>query len=172
MEYAARLGAAMEKEKLHLDPGLTLAKLAQATAIPAKHLSQVINERYRQNFNDFVNRYRVEAAKRLLLDPAAREFKLLRIAYESGFNSKSVFNAAFKKHAGLSPSEFRRLLGGRRLILPAAGFSPKSVRNHDAGLFIHEPSASQQWNINEEVNHVRDTACRRRQPAGLMRAKR
>jgi ligand-binding sensor domain-containing protein/AraC-like DNA-binding protein len=111
-EYAAHLAQSMEKEKPYLDPDLTLAKLAQATAIPAKHLSQVINERYRQNFNDFVNRYRVEAAKRRLLDPAAREFKLLRIAFESGFNSKSVFNAAFKSHAGLSPSEFRRLLGG------------------------------------------------------------
>jgi ligand-binding sensor domain-containing protein/AraC-like DNA-binding protein len=111
-EYAARLEEAMETENLHLDPGLTLAKLAEATAIPAKHLSQVINEHFELNFNDFVNRYRVEAAKRLLLDPASGEFKLLRIAYESGFNSKSVFNAAFKSHAGLSPSEFRRLLGG------------------------------------------------------------
>ncbi len=111
-EYAARLERTMEKDKPYLDPDLTLAKLAEAAAIPAKHLSQVINEHYRLNFNDFVNRRRVEEAKHLLLDPAAREFKLLRIAFASGFNSKSVFNAAFRKHAGASPSEFRRLLGG------------------------------------------------------------
>ncbi len=111
-EYAARLDHAMEKDKPYLDPDLTLAKLAAAMEMPAKHLSQVINEHFSLNFNDFVNRYRIEEAKRLLLDPAAREFKLLRIAFESGFNSKSVFNAAFRKHAGASPSDFRRLLGG------------------------------------------------------------
>jgi AraC-like DNA-binding protein len=110
-EYATRLEQVLEKEKLHLDPNLSLARLAEATAIPAKHLSQVINEHYGQNFNDFVNRYRVEAAKRLLLDPATREFKLLRIACESGFNSKSVFHHAFRKNTGLSPAEFRRLMG-------------------------------------------------------------
>jgi AraC-like DNA-binding protein len=101
----------MKVGKLYLDPDLTLAKLAESAAIPAKHLSQIINERYELNFNDFINRQRVEEAKRKLVDPAAREFKLLRIAFESGFNSKSVFNSAFRKSTGLSPSEFRKLLG-------------------------------------------------------------
>jgi ligand-binding sensor domain-containing protein/AraC-like DNA-binding protein len=111
-EYVACLERAMEKDKLYLDPDLTLVKLAELTAIPAKHLSQVINERFSLNFNDFINRHRVEEAKRRLLDPSARDFKLLRIAFEAGFNSKSVFNGAFRKNTGLSPSEFRRLLGG------------------------------------------------------------
>jgi AraC-like DNA-binding protein len=110
-EYVARLEQAMEKDKLYLDPDLALLKLAARTGIPTKHLSQVINEHFGLNFSDFVNRRRVEEAKRLLLDPAARDFKLLRIAYESGFNSKSVFHAAFRKNTGLSPAEFRRLLG-------------------------------------------------------------
>jgi ligand-binding sensor domain-containing protein/AraC-like DNA-binding protein len=110
-EYGLLLEKTMEQERLYLDPDLTLAKLADATAIPAKPLSQVINERFGMNFNDYVNRLRVEEAKRLLLDPATGDFKLLRVAFASGFNSKSVFNAAFKKHTGLSPSEFRRLLG-------------------------------------------------------------
>lgn len=110
-EYTRLLEKAIEQDKLYLDPDLTLAKLAEASAIPAKHLSQLINERYELNFNDFVNRYRVEEAKRRLLAPAARDCKLLRIAFEAGFNSKSVFNIAFKKNTGLSPSEFRKLLG-------------------------------------------------------------
>ena len=112
LEYMHRLDQVMEKDKAYLDTELNLGKLAEAAAIPAKHLSQLINEHYGLNFNDFVNRFRVEEAKRRLLDPAAREFKLLRIAFESGFNSKSVFNGAFRHHTGLSPSEFRRLLGG------------------------------------------------------------
>ncbi len=62
-EYAQLLEKIMAKDKLHLDPDLTLAKLAEAAAIPAKHLSQVINEQYQLNFNDFINRYRVEEAK-------------------------------------------------------------------------------------------------------------
>ncbi|MBN2346874.1 MAG: helix-turn-helix domain-containing protein [Candidatus Aminicenantes bacterium] len=111
-EYAAALELTMERDKPHLDPDLTLAKLAEATKIPAKHLSQVINEHFGLNFNDFVNRLRVEEAKRLLLDRDSRKFKLLRIAFESGFNSKSVFNDAFRKNTGISPSEFRRLFGG------------------------------------------------------------
>ena len=110
-EYAQLLEKVMEKDKLYLDPELTLAKLAATAAIPAKHLSQIINEQYQLNFNDFINRYRVDEARRKLLDPAAKDFKLLRIAFESGFNSKSVFNSAFKKGTGFSPSEFRRLLG-------------------------------------------------------------
>lgn len=110
--YAARLDKAMDTDRAFLDPELTLDRLSKATAIPAKQLSRLVNERYGLNFNDFVNRRRIEEAKRLLLDPASRGSKLLRIAFESGFNSKSVFNAAFRKHAGASPSEFRRLLGG------------------------------------------------------------
>jgi len=109
-EILLHLKKTMEKDKVYLDPDLTLTKLAESTAIPAKHLSQIINEQYELNFNDFINRYRVDEAKRKLLDPAAKDFKLLRIAFEAGFNSKSVFNIAFKKNTGVSPSEFRRLL--------------------------------------------------------------
>ncbi len=111
-EYAARLEQAMKKDKLYLDAELSLTKLAAAMSIPSKQLSQVINEHLRMNFNDFVNHCRIEEAKRLLLEPGMKDIKLLRIAFESGFNSKSVFNVAFKKNTGLSPSEFRRLMGG------------------------------------------------------------
>jgi AraC-like DNA-binding protein len=60
-----------------------------------------------QTFSDFVNSYRVEAAKRKLLDPAFRHLSVLGIAEEVGFNSKSSFNSVFKKHTNMTPSRFR-----------------------------------------------------------------
>jgi ligand-binding sensor domain-containing protein/AraC-like DNA-binding protein len=108
--YHKKLEECMQIEKPYLDPELTLAMLADKLAIPAKHLSQIINEHFRQNFNDFVNSYRIRAAIAKLSAVKTREDKLLKIAFESGFNSKSVFNAAFKKNTGFSPSEFRQRL--------------------------------------------------------------
>lgn len=112
MEQACRrLRQLMESEKPYLDPDLSLAELARRLGLPAKHLSQVVNVNCGQNFNDFVNAYRIAEAQSRLQDPRFREEKLLKIAFDCGFNSKSVFNAAFKKHAGCSPSEFRRKPG-------------------------------------------------------------
>jgi AraC-like DNA-binding protein len=106
--YLTRLLRHMETEKPYIDGELTLPKLAERLSIPAPHLSQTINERLRQNFFDFVNTYRVEEAKRLLLDPAKQHYSVLAIAGEVGFNSKSSFNAVFKKHVRMTPSEFRK----------------------------------------------------------------
>jgi AraC-like DNA-binding protein len=106
--YLKRLLSHMETEKPYVDGELTLPKLAERLSIPAQHLSQTINERLQQNFFDFVNTYRVEEAKRRLLDPAKRHYSVLAIAEEVGFNSKSAFNAVFKKHVQMTPSEFRK----------------------------------------------------------------
>ena len=103
----------MISEKPYLDPLLTLAMLAEQLSMPTKHLSQIINEHFRQNFNDFINSYRIRAAIAKLSAVQTREDKLLKIAFESGFNSKSVFNAAFKKNTGFSPSEFRQRLAAK-----------------------------------------------------------
>lgn len=75
-------------------------------------LSQIINERLKQNFVDFINTYRVEEAKRKLLAPHKSHYSVLAIAEEAGFNSKSSFNSVFKKHARMTPSEFRKAFGG------------------------------------------------------------
>ncbi|MCK4763315.1 MAG: AraC family transcriptional regulator [Candidatus Aminicenantes bacterium] len=76
--------------------------------ISEKHLSQILNEKLHQNFNKFINKYRVEEAKRKILDPKEKDFVLLKIAFDVGFNSKSAFNAAFKKFARMNPSQYRR----------------------------------------------------------------
>ena len=108
-EYLKRLLSCMETEKPYIDGDLTLQKLADKLSIPANHLSQLINERLEQNFFDFINRYRVKEVQRLFEDPSKKHYSLLAIAEEVGFNSKSTFNAAFKKHANMTPSEFRRV---------------------------------------------------------------
>ena len=68
-------------------------------------LSRVINSGFGQNFNDYVNEYRVREAERRLRDPRFRHYTLLAVALESGFNSKSTFNRVFKKLRGATPSE-------------------------------------------------------------------
>jgi AraC-like DNA-binding protein len=109
--YLDRLLSFMEKEKPFTDGDLTIHKLAERLSIPANHLSQTINERG-QTFSDFINSYRVEEAKRKLLDPALKHLSVLGIAEEVGFNSKSSFNSVFKKHTNMTPSEFRNAIDG------------------------------------------------------------
>jgi AraC-like DNA-binding protein len=110
--YLKRLLQLMETEKLYLDSELTISKLAEKLSIPAPHLSQTINERLNQNFIDFINTYRVDEAKRRLLDPSRKHYSVLAIAEEVGFNSKSSFNSVFKKHVQMTPSEFRKASNG------------------------------------------------------------
>ena len=99
----------MENKKPWLEPELTVDQLATALNIRPKILSQVINETLHQNFFDFINRYRIEEAKRLLNNPPDKKITVLEVLYQVGFNSKSSFNTLFKKHTGLTPSEFKKM---------------------------------------------------------------
>ncbi|TEB41605.1 AraC family transcriptional regulator, partial [Flavobacterium circumlabens] len=74
--------------------------------------SFVINELYGDNFYNFINKYRIEKAKSLLLSEKYNQLNILGIAYESGFNSKTTFNTTFKKNTGFSPTEFVKLHSG------------------------------------------------------------
>ncbi|MEM7655331.1 MAG: AraC family transcriptional regulator [Bacteroidota bacterium] len=98
----------MENKKLFEDPDLTLDRLSERLQISSGYLSQIISEKAEKNFFEFVNHYRIEAVKHKLLDPAFGHYTILGIAQESGFQSKSTFNAVFKKIAGMTPSEFKR----------------------------------------------------------------
>jgi AraC-like DNA-binding protein len=107
-EVMPKLLHLVEEEKLFLDPDLTLRDLSQKLRIHYNHLSQIINERFGLSYNDFINKYRIEEAKRKLADPEERESSILDILLSAGFYSKSVFNAAFKKFEGTTPSEYRK----------------------------------------------------------------
>lgn len=102
-----RLGRHMEETRPHLNANLTVEQLARQLAVPSRELSRVINQGFSQNFFEFVSAYRIEEVKRRL-DDAGNTASILNIMYDSGFNSKSVFNTAFKKATGLTPSQYRR----------------------------------------------------------------
>ncbi|MGC4021647.1 MAG: helix-turn-helix domain-containing protein [Cyclobacteriaceae bacterium] len=101
-----QLESIVKSEKVYLDPDLGLPQLAAKVQFSIHDLSFVINEGFNENFFEFVNRHRVEEAKRLLKSSSHKHLNILGIAYESGFRSKSTFNATFKKLTGLSPSQF------------------------------------------------------------------
>ena len=107
-EAVAELKRVMEDEKLFLNPDLTLKMLSKRIRIHYNYLSYIINDRFGLNFNDFINRYRIEEAMKLLSDPGCRGKSILEIMFDAGFYSKSVFNKAFKKFAGMRPSEYRK----------------------------------------------------------------
>lgn len=100
----------MATEKPYLDSTLTLSQLAEQNRISSNYLSQIINEQTGNNFFDYINQHRVEAAKQLLADPTQAEASVLTIAMDAGFNSKSAFYTAFKQHTNVTPSQFRKSL--------------------------------------------------------------
>lgn len=102
----ARLDQHMREARPHLHSNLTVEQLARQLKLPPRELSRAINQGRRQNFFEFVSGYRVAEAQRLLADPANTD-NILQVMYAAGFNSKSVFNTAFKKATGLTPSQYR-----------------------------------------------------------------
>jgi len=108
LAWRDKLLALMAEEQPWLEPELTLTEVAKRLRLTPGLLSKVINTGCGQNFNDFVNTYRVREAQRLLADPRFAHYSLVGVALESGFNSRSTFNRVFKKLVGQAPSEFTR----------------------------------------------------------------
>ncbi len=105
-QYRKQLSHIMKDERLFLNPYLTLNDLAKTLGIPSNHLSQLLNKGFDQNFSEFVNNYRLNHFKEEIKKPEKQNFTLLALAFESGFNSKTVFNSFFKKATGTTPSAY------------------------------------------------------------------
>lgn len=105
--YKTALINAMEQDKLYTDPKLSIHKVSEKLNIPRQYISEVLNLHLNKSFLDFVNEYRIEAFIEKLQNDQYAHFTLLGIANEVGFNSKSTFNATFKKIKGLTPSEYK-----------------------------------------------------------------
>lgn len=100
----------MIDQKPFLDPSLTIQDISRNIQIPVRDLSILINHKLEQHFYDFINSYRIECAMDILKDAAKSKVTILEILYDVGFNSKSSFNTAFKKHTGYTPTEYRKNL--------------------------------------------------------------
>lgn len=103
-----QLEQVIESKKPFLAEKLTIAELSELAKIPQKQLSQILNNRYQQNFFDYINTLRVEEFNRRIRKGDSQQFTILSIAYECGFSSKSAFNRAYKKHVGVPPSSFAK----------------------------------------------------------------
>ncbi len=112
-KYKRRLEQLMNDEKPYLDPELTLRSLAEMLDLPPNYLSQLLNEGFDKNFSEYINSYRLETFKSKAADPSCQHLTILGLAYESGFNSKTVFNSFFKKTMGKTPRAYWKSVVGK-----------------------------------------------------------
>jgi AraC-like DNA-binding protein len=96
-----------QKEKVYLNPNLKLQMVASTLKVTSHSLSQSVNENCKQNFQQYLNSFRINEAKQKLSSSNHRNITISSIAYECGFNSISAFNTAFKKIVHQTPSQFR-----------------------------------------------------------------
>ena len=107
-EMLKKLQQFMSEDKPYLNSDLTLNDLSEKLEISSHNLSEILNTQLNQNFFDFVNQYRIDEVKKNLADQKMDHLTLLSIAFDAGFNSKSGFNAIFKRYTNLTPSQYRQ----------------------------------------------------------------
>ncbi len=113
LTHAARLAILrkvkeyFDLERPFLDSDVSLVSVSEATEIPRHHISEAINYLESMNFPEFLTRYRLEEAERILRNPLEAKTKIIDVAYRSGFNNKVSFYQAFRKHLGTSPATYR-----------------------------------------------------------------
>ncbi|AQG81323.1 helix-turn-helix domain-containing protein [Spirosoma montaniterrae] len=111
-----QLATYMQVQQPYLEPELTLDDLARQLNVRPKALSTALNEGLGQHFFDYINRYRVDAAKHLLTNSPDPKLTVLEVMYQVGFNSKSSFNTLFRKYTGQTPSAFRKSIISRSTL--------------------------------------------------------
>lgn len=102
-----RLVFSLENEKLYTDPELSLAKISEKIKSNEKYVSSAIAVYAKTNYSVFINYYRINEAKRLMYE--TNNLNLNEVSYTCGFNSRTTFYNAFKKHTGMSPKQFKEM---------------------------------------------------------------
>ncbi len=97
----------LKEEKIHKDPNLTLELFASLLNISTRYTSSIIKELFDKNFRDLINESRVNEVKEMMANLDYKNYSLLSIGLEAGFNSKSTFHAAFKKYTGVTPMKYQ-----------------------------------------------------------------
>lgn len=110
IQLIKQLKSFIDKEKPFLDSSLTLVKLSEKVGASSKELSQAINQIESLNYSQFISKYRVEEARRLMRSDPDSKLTIAAIAYDSGFNSISSFNTLFKKFTNTKAIDYRRSL--------------------------------------------------------------
>ena len=103
-----KINSLIKEENLFVEPKLNVEFLANKLDISSTKLSNIIKLFSDKNFNDFINDFRINLAKKLLKNDEYKNYTITSIGLESGFNSKSSFYATFKKHTGLTPAEYQK----------------------------------------------------------------
>ncbi|MGS0748955.1 helix-turn-helix domain-containing protein [Halpernia sp. GG3] len=104
--WKSKIENLMQQDLLFKNPELTLSDVAKDLQTNVSIISKTINQGFKMNFNDFVNKYRIEEVKKAFDKGEHKKSTLLGIAFDCGFNSKATFNRAFKKNTGFSPKEY------------------------------------------------------------------
>lgn len=105
-EELKRLREVMDVKQLYINPDLSLIGLSEELGLPSRYLSYLINRYHQIGYKEFLNQYRIDAFIAKAKSDDIKNKTLLGLAMESGFNSKSTFNQAFKNYKGKSPSEY------------------------------------------------------------------
>ena len=135
-QFLQKLTDSMEQAQKFRDGALTLEQLAQYLALTPHELSQLINQSFQMNLQEFLNGYRVAALQQALRDDANAESTVLDLALAAGFNSKSSLNRVFKAHTGMTPTQFRDTVSAPKsdeLRSPPPNTPTYYGPNHDLG---------------------------------------
>lgn len=107
-EYKTKIQLFFESEKPYLDSEFSIDDLSQAVKINKHHLSQVFSRAIGESFYHYTNRFRVKEVIAMFSAPQYKNFSLLRLGLEAGFNSKTAFNRAFKHATSMTPGQYRK----------------------------------------------------------------
>jgi len=108
--YKKTILSFMEKEKPFLNPDLKQVDLAKKLELSSHHFSELLNFCFNQNFYNFINSYRVLEAQNLIRKDNYKDAKIIAVAFDAGFKSKTSFNRIFKKHTGLTPTDYKKTI--------------------------------------------------------------
>ncbi|MEL6811111.1 MAG: helix-turn-helix domain-containing protein [Bacteroidota bacterium] len=107
--YFIQLERLMQEQFIYRDPDLSREVVAEKLGISTGYLSQIVNKVTQKNFAAYINSFRVEETKRMMMDEQFDKYSLLSIGLESGFKSKTTFYNSFKKETGCTPNQFKNL---------------------------------------------------------------